>query len=341
VLNDSASQLRKRLKTIGLSDPAINAAWPTWWSDDADASSSARAELRYSIARKLGLDPHSLLEDEGAPRFVWKDVARFKHLSGESDAEKWAITSFGTALGAILLAGTNVSSFLKNITASELRAAVLSSQPYVRLIDLISICWSVGIPTIHLRVFPWNRKRMAAMSVRVGGRNAILLGKDSHYPAQIAFYLAHELAHISLDHLTDESVIVDFESYPNLNPDPPASFPDPEEAAADAFALEVLTGDPEPVVLPAAAGGGARSLAKAALGAGADLQIEPGTLALCFGYSTGDWATAIGSLKYIYSSPKPVWQEVNNIALSQLSLPSLPDDTLQYLKIVLGETLVP
>lgn len=339
MLNDSATRLRKRLKAIGLSDPAINAAWPTWWSDDADASSSARAELRYSIARKLGLDPHSLLEDESAPRFVWKDVARFKHLSGESDAEKWAITSFGRALGTILLAGTNVSPLIEDASASELRAAVLTSQPYVRLVDLISICWSVGIPTIHLRIFPWRQKRMVAMSVRVGGRNAILLGKDSLYPAQIAFYLAHELAHISLGHLAEESVIVDFESYPN--PDPPASFPDPEEAAADAFALEVLTGDPEPLVLPAAAGGGARSLARAALGAAADLRIEPGTLALCFGYSTGDWPTAIASLRYIYSSAKPVWREVNSIALRQLALPNLPDDTLFYLKNVLGETHLP
>jgi hypothetical protein len=339
VLNDSAARLRKRLKTIGLSDPAINAAWPTWWSDDADASSSARAELRYSIARKLGLDPHSLLEDGGAPRFVWKDVARFKHLSKETEIEKWAITSFGTALGTILVAGSTVSSFIENFTARELRTAVLSSQPYVRLVDLISICWSVGIPTIHLRIFPWRRKRMAAMSIRVGDRNAILLGKDSLYPAQIAFYLAHELAHISLGHLAEESVIVDLESYPN--PASPASLADPEEAAADAFALEVLTGDPEPVVLPAASGGGARSLAKAALGAASDLQIEPGTLALCYGYSTGDWATAIASLKYVYSSPKPVWQEVNNIALSQLSLPNLPDDTLYYLRRVLGGTTLP
>jgi hypothetical protein len=294
--------------------------------------------LRYSIARKLGLDPHSLLEDESAPRFVWKDVARFKHLSGESDLEKWAITSFGTALGTILLAGTRVTTVIENIRASELRTAVLRSQPFVRLIDLLSICWSVGIPTIHLRIFPWRRKRMAAMSVHVGGRNAILLGKDSLYPAQIAFYLAHELAHISLGHLSEEGVIVDLESV--RNPNLPASSPDPEEAAADAFALEVLTGDPKPVVLPTIAGGGARSLAKAALGAAPDLNIEPGTLALCFGFSTGDWATAIASLRYIYSSPKPVWQEVNNIALSQLALPELPEDTLFYLRHVLGESLL-
>ena len=99
MLNDNASRLRKRLKTIGLSDPAINVLADLVEGDALTRRPLARAELRYSIARKLGLDPHSLLEDEGAPRFVWKDIARFKHLSGESDTEKWAITSFGTALG--------------------------------------------------------------------------------------------------------------------------------------------------------------------------------------------------------------------------------------------------
>jgi hypothetical protein len=335
MLHDNAARFRKRLKTVGLSDSAINAAWPNWWSDDADASLSARAELRYSIARKLGLNPHSLLEDDDAPEFVWKDEARFKHLSGESDTEKWAITSFGTALGAMLVAGTSIAASLATTNASELRAAILNTQPYVRLVDLLSLCWSVGIPAIHLRVFPWRQKRMAAMSVRVGSRTAILLGKDSLYPAQIAFYLAHELAHISLGHLMSEGVIVDLES--DLNPDPPF-LPDPEEVAADAFALELLTGDPRPVILPANPGGGARSLAIAALGAAADVRIEPGTLALCFGYTTGDWSTAIASLRHIYDSPKPVWREVNNIAMRQLSLSALPDDNLSYLKNVLGET---
>ena len=39
---------------------------------------------------------------------------------------------------------------------------------------------------------------MAAMSVQVGAGTAMLPAKDSSYPAQIAFYLAHEIAHIAL-----------------------------------------------------------------------------------------------------------------------------------------------
>jgi Zn-dependent peptidase ImmA (M78 family) len=334
MLDDSASRFRRRLKVMGLSDSVINAAWPDWWSDDADASPSARAELRYSISRKLGLDPRSLLDDDEVPRFVWKDTAHFKHLSGETDIQKWILTSFGTALGTMLLSATKASASLEGRNASELRAAILGRQPYVRLVDLLSICWTMGIPTIHLRVFPWRQKRMTAMSARVGTRSAILLGKDSLYPAQIAFYLAHELAHISLHHLASDGVIVDLEQ--DLPVEPPYR-PDPEEVEADAFALELLTGNPRPVVLPEISGGGARSLAQTALSAAEDLQIEPGTLALCFGYSTGDWAIAIGALSYIYASPKSVWREVNSIAMNQLFFSELPDDTVRYLKNIMGE----
>ena len=99
-----SERFRTRLKRVGLSDSAINAAWPDWWSDDADPSSSARLELRFSVARKLGLDARSVLDEEGVPRFIWKDEARFKHLSGETDLERAAISSFGRSIGALLTA---------------------------------------------------------------------------------------------------------------------------------------------------------------------------------------------------------------------------------------------
>lgn len=342
MLNDPAYSLRKRLRRVGLSNSAIDAAWPTWWSDEADASSSARAELRYSLARKLGLDPRSLLEDGSEPEFVWHDVARFKHLIGETDREKAVISSFGAALGGLLIAATHSLVSIAGRTAIELRSAILERKRFIGLSDLLSLCWSAGIPTIHLRVFPWRGKRMSAMTVQVSRRNAILLARDSQYPAQIAFYLAHELAHILLNHLSEESVLVDFEpasshgiGLEDPNPDPP-QIPDPEEFNADRFALELLTGESSPSVLPMSHAGGARSLADAVLRASEGLRIEPGTLALCYGYSTGAWNVANGSLKYIYSSHRPVWEVINDVALQQLSLESLPEDVRFYLLSVLG-----
>ena len=71
-----ASDLRQQLRDLGLADSAITAVWPTWWSEDADISSSARADLAFTVARGLGIDPASLMGNE-VPRFLWRAEARF------------------------------------------------------------------------------------------------------------------------------------------------------------------------------------------------------------------------------------------------------------------------
>ena len=98
---DSKS-LRKTLKNFGLSDPIVKAAWPEWWSDEAEYSQSACNELRFTLARKLGLDARSLLERD-EPRFVWHDEAKFKHFSGEGNFESAALTSFGIPIAQALI----------------------------------------------------------------------------------------------------------------------------------------------------------------------------------------------------------------------------------------------
>lgn len=328
----NAKQLRDRLKKAGLTTSAVEAAWPRWWSEEAEGSLAARVDLRFSLARNLGLEPHSLLEDDQAPNFVWRDEARFKHLAGESAEERGAITSFGTALGSLLISATppQKAEVAGQHAETLRRLALAGGAPYVRLLDLLSLCWSVGIPVIHLRVFPLPQKRMAAMSVRIGDRCAVLLGKDSHYPPHVAFYLGHELGHIALRHLRDDPVLVDLE---DENPAGPGD--DAEEQEADSFALELLTGDPRPKVLPENHASGA-ALAQVALNSAQELQIEPGTLALCFGYSTGRWHTANAAIKRIYSTSKPVWSEVNRIAKRELDLSNLGADARSYLEAVLG-----
>jgi len=137
--------LRRQLKAIGLSDPAIKAAWPTWWSDDADASPSAVTELRFSLARKLGLDPRSLLASSDGPKFVWHDETRFKHLAGESETELIAISSFGKALGGMLSVATREPARGINVSAAELRRILLETARFVGLSELLSAAWSLAI----------------------------------------------------------------------------------------------------------------------------------------------------------------------------------------------------
>ena len=83
----------------------------------------------------------------------------------------------------------------------------------------------------------------------------------------------------------------------------------------------------------------ANQLAHAVLNASTDLHIEPGTLALCFGYSTGQWAKTNAAIKRVYSAPLPVWSEINKIARDHLDLSLIPDDARSYVSAALGEAV--
>ena len=213
-MSSEGRELRNRLDALGLSSAAIDAVWRAWWSDEAEDSPSAQAELRFGISRRLGIDPRSLLGADEEPRFLWGgEEARFKNISNENEIERTGISSFGRAVASIVLGATRSGAGdIGGRRPRALREAILGSgKPFVDLSSLLALCWGVGIPVIDLRVFPWPRKRMAAMTVRVGDRWAILLGRDSEYPAPIAFYLAHELGHIGLLHLSSGQAIIDFE----------------------------------------------------------------------------------------------------------------------------------
>jgi Zn-dependent peptidase ImmA (M78 family) len=140
---------------------------------------------------------------------------------------------------------------------------------------LIATCWALGIPVVHLRVFPLDTKSMHAMVVTVDGRFAILLGRDASYPAPVAFTLAHELGHVLLRHLDGTSALIDLE-------DPATAHDaDKQELEADAFALTLLTGSSDPDIQTNVDTFNATSLAAAVLDAGPRYRVEPGTLALC------------------------------------------------------------
>jgi hypothetical protein len=331
---ESAADFKARLiRRTGLSPDAVGAAWPEWWSKDAESSASANAELRFSLARKLGLDPRSLLNSEDEPRFIWEDTTRFKGFTGKERGERPVIASFGTALSRMLLEAAPSNQGLQATSAAELRSALLAISPFVGLRELLSCAWAFGIPVIHLRVYPLSAKRMSAMSVRVGDRYAIMLARDAVYPAPVAFYLAHELGHILLGHLTEGTAIVDMELLQDAGDEK-----DAEEMQADAFALELLTGRPRPELVVQGEGRGARQLAREAMRVGSMEHIEPGTVAMAFGHSTGSWSTAISSLAHIYDRQIDVWRVINQLANTQLIWSELQDESQNFLRAVMGGT---
>lgn len=325
VAADEKTLIRK-LRDAGFSRAAIQAAWPSWWSEEADASPSGRAELRFALARRLGLEPKPLLGER--VEFVWNDEARFKHLSAEDEVQRAALTSFGMSIGRLLLRGTP-GRMTPHADATMLRDAMLRNSRFVDLHALIGACWALGIPVIHLRVFPLEAKSMHAMVVTLDGRHAILLGRDASYPAPIAFTLAHELGHVMLDHLAGAPAIVDLKD-PAL-----ARGGDEQEDEADRFALTLLTGSPEPEIRTNLDRFNAPTLAAAVLAAADEYAVEPGSLALCLAYQRKAWPVAMSALRFIYNRPMPAWREVNGIADGELDWDAIGDDAGDYLRNVM------
>ncbi len=321
-----ASRIRRQLREAGLSDAAVNAAWPDWWTDEAGKTASGRAELRFALARRLGLSPKALLGE--SVEFLWSNEARFKHLSAKDSEHRAALASFGMTIGRLLILACPTSLSPPRLAAAELRTAILQSSDFVDLKSLLATCWAIGVPVIHLRVFPLTTKSMHAMVVRLGDRHAILLGRDAQYPAPIAFTLAHEMGHVALNHIEDSMAIVDMEG------DDQAS--DDQEKEADSYAVEALTGSPEPTIESNIDRYSARSLAQAVMVSGPKHRIEPGALALCFAYRQQTWPVAMAALRHIYARPADVWREINKIAVLEIDWDAIGEEASTYLRRVMG-----
>lgn len=324
--NDS-NQLRKELRRAGLSPAAIDAAWPAWWQDDLSQSPSARAELRFALARKLGLAPKPLLGER--VEFVWKDKAKFKHLGTESDSEREVLSSFGMSVGRLLTRAAPAGRGFANIAAEDLRASILRSNEYVDLRNLTQTCWALGVPVVHLRVFPLVVKAMHAMVIGEGDVGAIMLGRDASYPALLAFTLAHEIGHLALGHVAPGSALVDVE-------DPvKAKEVDDEERAADRYALTLLTGSPQPEITTEMARYNHVMLAASVAQAGPKHRIEPGTLALCVGHLQHNWPVVMSALGRVYGEPVPIWKAINSLARGEIDWSALVEDDQNFIEAIL------
>lgn len=322
-----AVSLRRQLRAAGLAKSAVDAAWPEWWSDDAERSISARAELRLAVASNLGLSPTALVGER--VEFVWRDRARYKNLATGAGIERDVLGSFGTSVGRGLQRASPADGRMLGADPYALRDILLQDGP-PDLAGLVAVCWALGVPVAHLHVWPLARKAMHAMVVGGDRRQSILLARSVGHPAQAAFTLAHEMGHAALGHVPDGDILVDAE-------DPAQAVErDAEELAADRFALTLLLGDPDPEVTTGFETFNHVELADAALRAGPRYGVDPGTLVLAVAHRSRAWPIAMAALKILDGGTVDVSAYVTQVARSQIDLARVGGDRASFLSRVIG-----
>lgn len=242
------------------------------------------------------------------------------------------LTALAQSLGQIIVQATRTS-YSALPDASVIRDAVLTREPFVSLGSLISLCWGIGIPVVYQSVFPLTAKRMDAMTVAVEDRPVILLARRTTFPAFLAFVIAHELGHVALGHVGHDETLADFSTASLFGEDEPGYFPrdDGEEADANSFAFELLTGNPSFAVQADSERFNSAQVAAAAAQAGEQYSVDPGIVALALGYETGEWPAVYSALKRLGLHQPDLPDRVNEVAFQQLNLENLNFDGSDFL----------
>lgn len=326
--------LIQRLEVAGFARDFVRTCLPQWWDDQAEESESSWLQLQLDLSQRFSLDPFSVL-DENAPLRL-SDVGRpkFKHLA-LTEAQQGAANGFGAGLARLLLGAMPFAAHELPASALELRGLMLdgAANRWIGFGELLTLCYAFGIPVAHLTAFPAGIKGMAAMTTSVGSRGAIFTARKPVHPAQVVFFLAHELGHIALGHVRDGRSIVEA-----LTLDPDESDDgvpdDDEEIAADRFALELLTGRAELRVTGPSDKGSAKELHERAVATGNELRIDPGLIILCYGRESRRWPLAINALKQLPDFGAPVSTEINTGLRTQLDPDMLSFEDRAYLDAV-------
>ena len=324
-------ELYRRLETAGISRTFVKkSALPSWWSDSLATSPDALAEAAIVLARRLGVDPNSIVSDAGPVTFRPLPNVKFKAAKGSTRGESENAARVAVQLAKLVLQGSPELTAKRVPSAADLRSLLLERAPCVNFKTLLNWCWSVGIPVLHVRSFP-SAKKMDGLAVRVNGRPVIVLASNKRASAWLLFVLAHEIGHIASGHLDSDGVLVDDQI------DRESS--DAQEAEANQYAATLLSGKTRFSVFAPGRWPNAITLAADAKRIGAEKSIDPGYVVLNYAHTMRHagtfWATANVALKRIEPDANAPGL-IRSTLEGHLKWAALSDDEVEYTRRLAG-----
>ena len=191
------------------------------------------------------------------------------------------------------------------------------------LSNLLDYCWSLGVPVVHLTSF-LKSKQPDGLAVQVRERPVIVLCKKMRAPAWLLFILAHELGHVVLGHIPDGGALIDENVKTNEL--------DAEEREANAFAVELLTGDKECGFHTTGRWPNAPTLAARAMEIGREHKIDPGHVVLNYAHTMGSEFYPVANAALALLVPNRDGLKIVRRKLAEhLDWSSLPEDSSEFL----------
>jgi hypothetical protein len=319
-------QLLKQLTALKYRPKFLEAAVPSWWTPEAEASPNGLEHLKLLLAQDLGLDMTLLLRD-GQIKPIAPSGMSFKRSSDLQHVKPPDpnLAYFSRIVKS--LAGTIEPSHSIPTAASELHADILSSTgaQCVTLGAILEYCWSRSIAVVHVDNFPVEKKGLDALVYRIKDRYVIIVARqvDATMSARASFIIAHELAHIALGHVQDNTGIIDDPSDDEKRRQ--------VEAAADAFAAEVLSGGRYKRTWRRGSKR-ADTLAERAQIFGRLWHIDPGAILWRCAYEEELWRNAAAAMRHLKPLPVSTHQFINDIARKRIDTSRLSKDALHTIE---------
>ena len=295
---------------------------PEWWEDEIANSKAGYFQTVSIISKNLGIDASELINLTDVITLRHQTNIKFKFPRNKSiDPKNIWPNSLAVKVSEIInqIYPVSYENTFKN--ALEIRNAILQSGK-LDLANTLDFLWSNGIPVLHIPVFPKEVNKMDGMAVHLNGRPLIILSKNRKHDAWLLFILAHELGHIIKGHLsTTDEIIFDL----NLE-----SEEDPEEKAANEFAIELLNGTTSPSYLsdkknyksPFEFVNNIRPISK-------QVNVDPGVIALNYAYRTKKYALVEQALNVLFPKADAVGL-VKSTMESKLELEKLSEENYDY-----------
>ena len=324
----SMADLYRRLKKVGYGPNFVRSiVLPDWWEDCCADVPFNRGLAELAISRHLAIPLASLRNttDELSPAPVAGVRLKTATIGTRVAQVQPAIQVARRFASQLVRACQDLPQYAGPMTAEETRKQLLSDgDGAVDLNRLLRFCWDRGIIVAHLQHLPAGDgfRKFDGLVLFIDDRPCILLAEKHDAPAKLAFHLAHELGHLFQGHIKPGQAICDDNIERIIN--------DEEETEADRFAMEILTGRPDPYLRPVY-GRTAEKLAQAAIRIGAKNQADPGLVALIYGRCADRWGVANKALQ-VMNANTGAQRLIREQLAAQVDLEQLGDSDRRFVE---------